>query len=99
MGGSPNSGHEADQPPGQSTREFNVPSLFAVRLTAPFFHDGSAATLKDAVEFYNTDEFVHSPAMRSASLGASSCCPRSAADDNGPRASPKGGGASGAAVV
>jgi uncharacterized repeat protein (TIGR01451 family) len=48
--------------PGRSTREFNTPGLFGIRLTAPFFHDGSAATLKDAVEFYDTEEFHNSPA-------------------------------------
>ena len=35
--------------PGQSTREFNTPSLFNIHLTAPFFHDGSVETLPEAV--------------------------------------------------
>ena len=48
--------------PGQSTRKFNTPSLFNIRLTAPFFHDGSAATLADAVKFYDEEEFHNSPA-------------------------------------
>jgi uncharacterized repeat protein (TIGR01451 family) len=48
--------------PGQSTREFNTPSLFNIRLTAPFFHDGSAATLTEAVKFYDSEEFHNSPA-------------------------------------
>jgi len=47
---------------GQSTREFNTPSLFNIRLTAPFFHDGSAETLTDAVQFYDKEEFHNSPA-------------------------------------
>jgi uncharacterized repeat protein (TIGR01451 family) len=48
--------------PGESTREFNTPSLFNIRLTAPFFHDGSAETLTEAVEFYDSEEFHNSPA-------------------------------------
>lgn len=32
---------------------FRTPSLRNVALTAPYFHDGSAATLADVVEFYN----------------------------------------------
>jgi uncharacterized repeat protein (TIGR01451 family) len=52
----------AGQPPGQSTRNFNTPSLMGVRLTAPFFHDGSVPNLKEAVEFYDTEEFLQSPA-------------------------------------
>lgn len=47
---------------GQSTRKFNTPPLFGIRLTAPFFHDGSAATLTEAVRFYDSSEFVASPA-------------------------------------
>lgn len=31
---------------------FKTPSLRNVELTAPYFHDGSAATLKDVVQFY-----------------------------------------------
>ncbi len=32
---------------------YRTPSLRNVALTAPYFHDGSAATLADAVKFYN----------------------------------------------
>ncbi len=32
---------------------FRIPSLRNVALTAPYFHDGSAATLADVVRFYN----------------------------------------------
>jgi cytochrome c peroxidase len=32
---------------------FRTPSLRNVALTAPYFHDGSAATLRDVVKFYN----------------------------------------------
>ena len=44
------------------TRAFSVPSLFNVANNAPFFHDGSAANLLDAVSFYNTAQFGGSPA-------------------------------------
>jgi cytochrome c peroxidase len=47
---------------GHSTRRFNTPTLFGIKLTAPFFHDGSAATLTEAVQFYDTREFLNSPA-------------------------------------
>ena len=33
--------------------KFKTPSLRGVSLTAPYMHDGSQATLKDVVEFYN----------------------------------------------
>ena len=46
------------------TREFSVPSLFNIRNHAPFFHDGSAATLRDAVNFYNSAQFAGSPGGR-----------------------------------
>jgi uncharacterized repeat protein (TIGR01451 family) len=52
----------AGLPNGQSSRNFNTPSLMNIRLTAPFFHDGSAATLKDAIKFYDSEEFHNSPA-------------------------------------
>ncbi|HEU0009059.1 MAG TPA: choice-of-anchor D domain-containing protein, partial [Verrucomicrobiae bacterium] len=45
----------------RSTRKFNVPPLFGVRLTAPYFHDGSATNLRAAVEFYDEADFVSSP--------------------------------------
>ena len=47
-----------------ASREFSVPSLFNVKNQAPFFHDGSAATLRDAVNFYNSAQFAGSPAAR-----------------------------------
>jgi uncharacterized repeat protein (TIGR01451 family) len=52
----------AGLPDGQSERAFNVPPLMGVRLTAPFFHDGVVTSLKEAVEFYDTEEFLQSPA-------------------------------------
>jgi cytochrome c peroxidase len=43
-------------------REFNTPPLFGVSKTAPFFHDHSVATLDAAVRFYDSVEFITSPA-------------------------------------
>jgi len=43
-------------------REFNTPPLIGIRRTAPFFHDHSAATLHDAVAFYDGGAFNSSPA-------------------------------------
>jgi hypothetical protein len=43
-------------------RLFNTPSLFNVRNHAPFFHNGSAATIRQAVEFYSSGPFQGSPA-------------------------------------
>jgi len=42
--------------------EFNVPQLFGVARTAPYFHDNSVATLREAVDFYNSVQFNTSPA-------------------------------------
>jgi cytochrome c peroxidase len=59
--------NDADGLPGEpagsdpSTREFNTPGLFGVRFTAPFFHDNSVLTLREAIEFYDSIEFVNSP--------------------------------------
>ena len=33
--------------------KFRTPSLRHVALTAPYMHDGSLATLKEVVQFYN----------------------------------------------
>lgn len=43
-------------------REFSVPQLLNVPNLAPFFHDASASTLNDAVNFYDTPAFNGSPA-------------------------------------
>jgi len=45
----------------RSTRKFNTPPLFGIRLSAPYFHDGSATNLRSAVEFYDGPEFISSP--------------------------------------
>jgi cytochrome c peroxidase len=42
-------------------RAFSTPPLFGVRDTAPFFHDHSAATLREAVAFYESSQFNQSP--------------------------------------
>ena len=34
---------------GESSRKFNTPPLFGIKLTAPYFHDGSASNLTEAV--------------------------------------------------
>ena len=43
-------------------REFNTISLLGVGATGPFFHDGSAKTLRRAVDHYRTFRFFKSPA-------------------------------------
>jgi hypothetical protein len=42
--------------------EFNTPSLVEAADTPPFFHNNSAKTLEEAVEFYNSQAFRNSPA-------------------------------------
>jgi cysteine-rich repeat protein len=48
--------------PLEEGRLFDVPTLVGVRDTAPFFHDNSAATLREAVAFYSSESFNQSPA-------------------------------------
>jgi IPT/TIG domain len=43
------------------SRAFSVRQLFNIANLGPFFHDGSAATLRDAVAFYNSSFFNTSP--------------------------------------
>ena len=43
--------------------KFKTPSLRAVSLTAPYMHDGSQATLKEVVEFYNRGGAVQDPQL------------------------------------
>jgi cysteine-rich repeat protein len=50
--------------PLEGGRGFDVPSLVGVRDTAPFFHDNSAATLRQAVAFYGSPSFNESPAAQ-----------------------------------
>ena len=47
--------------PREHDRAFDVPMLFDLARTAPFFHDNSAATLRDAVAFYTSEAFRSSP--------------------------------------
>ena len=42
--------------------KFNVPSIIEAADTAPFFHDNSKESLRNAVVFYATDAFNNSPA-------------------------------------
>ena len=54
-------GGEGDEDPGrvavtgraEDRGRFRTPSLRNVALTAPYFHDGSAATLREAIDFYD----------------------------------------------
>jgi cytochrome c peroxidase len=43
------------------SREISTPQLFDLPHLGPYFHNGSAATLEEAVNFYNTSEFGNSP--------------------------------------
>lgn len=43
------------------TRAFVVRQLFNIANLGPFFHDGSAATLRDVLVFYNSSNFANSP--------------------------------------
>ena len=53
----------------ENTRKFSTPSLFNVRNTAPFFHDNSVATLREAVAFYDSVQFNQSPSVGPVDLG------------------------------
>ena len=39
---------------------FKIPTLWGIAQTAPYFHDNSAATIRDAVAFYTTPAFANS---------------------------------------
>jgi len=43
------------------SRAFSVRQLFNIANLGPFFHEGSAATLKDVLAFYNSSNFANSP--------------------------------------
>jgi hypothetical protein len=43
------------------SRAFSVRQLFNIANLGPFFHDSSAATLKDVLAFYNSSFFANSP--------------------------------------
>ena len=46
------------------SREFSTPQLFNLPSLGPYFHDGSAQTLAEAVGFYRSAAFGTSPASR-----------------------------------
>ena len=46
------------------TREFSTPQLFNLPNLGPYFHNGWARTLAEAVDFYRSSEFGRSPASR-----------------------------------
>jgi cytochrome c peroxidase len=48
--------------PGDGT--FNTPPLVEAADSAPFFHNNAAATLEEAIDFYNSDAFAQSPSGR-----------------------------------
>ena len=63
------------------SRAFSVRQLFNVANLGPFFHDGSAATLKDVIAFYNSSFFNTSPGeLFSGPINTSQIGP-TAADD------------------
>jgi hypothetical protein len=45
-----------------NSREFSVPPLFNLNSLGPFFHNASAPNLASAVAFYNSNQFLASPA-------------------------------------
>ncbi len=51
---------------GFGSTRFNVPPLFEAALTPPFFHNNAVATIEDAVAFYQTPQFLGSPATQFA---------------------------------
>lgn len=55
-------GHDGTLADGFGDGKFNVPSIIEAADTAPYFHDNSKETLRNAVVFYATDTFNNSPA-------------------------------------
>jgi cytochrome c peroxidase len=45
----------------ETSRIFSTPALFGVGHTAPFFHNNQFVTLREAIEFYNSEAFNSSP--------------------------------------
>jgi cytochrome c peroxidase len=67
----PDMGRYAQVPLGLMKGAFKTPTLRDVERTAPYFHDGSAATLEDVVEHYNKGGVVKtnlSPNMQELNL-------------------------------
>jgi cytochrome c peroxidase len=59
-------------------RQFSTPPLMGISRTAPFFHDNSMATLREAVSFYDKPQFNQSSG---ASLAGAISLPLSQIDD------------------
>ncbi len=55
-------GAQPDGAGGFGNGTFNVPSLIEAADTPPYHHNNAAATLEDAIGFYDTPEFKQSPA-------------------------------------
>jgi hypothetical protein len=51
---------------GFGSTRFNVPPLFEAAMTPPFFHNNAIADIEDAVAFYQTPQFLSSPATQFA---------------------------------
>ena len=66
------SGRAAIMPGATMQSAFKTPSLRNVALSAPYFHDGSAATLADVIAFYNRggDSSVPTPHISELDLSA-----------------------------
>ncbi len=67
----PDMGRYAQRPLGLMKGAFKTPTLREIKRTAPYFHDGSATTLKEVVEHYAKGGEVKtnlSPNMRKISL-------------------------------
>lgn len=56
-GGFGDDGDPPDPSDGFGNRRFNVPTLVEAADTLPSFHNGSAKTLEEAIDFYNSDAF------------------------------------------
>ncbi len=54
LGGSGDSGRGAISKRSEDNGAFRTPSLLNVSVTPPYFHDGSAHTLEDVIDFYET---------------------------------------------
>jgi cytochrome c peroxidase len=53
---------------GRSLRGIGVPGLINVKNSAPFFHDNSAATLEQAIRFYDTEAFAETEVGRDTQI-------------------------------
>ncbi|MCG8316836.1 MAG: hypothetical protein MI976_26770, partial [Pseudomonadales bacterium] len=70
----PDMGRYAIKPLGLMKGAFKTPTIRDITLTAPYFHDGSALTLAEVVDHYETGGSVKtnlSPNMKSLSLSKS----------------------------